>query len=1619
MQITRRYTAEGQDPFAGFAFVPRTSRITNPDGSVVFEMKDLLAPEHWSQVAVDILAQKYFRKAGVPARTELVPEPGVPEWLQRHRPAAGDPAAGHETDARQVFRRLAGCWTYWGWKGGYFSSEADARAFFDECCAMLAGQVAAPNSPQWFNTGLHWAYGLEGPPQGHYYVDPVTGQMTRAVSAYEHITPHACFIQSVADDLVNDGGIMDLWVREARIFKYGSGTGSNFSALRGEGEPLSGGGKSSGLMSFLKIGDRAAGAIKSGGTTRRAAKMVILDLDHPDIEDFINWKVVEEQKVAALVTGSRLLNRHLNAIMKACHGWPEEAERFDRRRNADLRKAIAEAHAVLVPANYIERVIALAKQGFTSLRFEEYDTDWNSKAYYTVSGQNSNNSVRIDNAFMEAVRQDGPWHLYWRTEKEKAKAEGQAPKPRKTLKARELWEQITNAAWACADPGVQFDTTINEWHTCPTDGRINASNPCAEYMHLDDTACNLASLNVHRFYDARTGRFDVELFRHACRLWTLILEISVYMAQFPSVVVAQKSYDFRTLGLGYANMGTLLMVQGIPYDSPEGRAQCGAITALMHAAAYATSAEIAAEQGPFPRYQANREAMLRVIRNHRRAAHNAPKEEYEGLTITPVGIDPRHCPDYLLQAARQECDHMLELGERHGYRNAQVTVIAPTGCLVGGSLVSTDRGLVPLNTLGNGDGSKWQDVAFKVLTDEGARKATRFFVNGVSPTRRIRTGSGYEIQGTPEHRIKVVDETSGEWRWKRFAEIKAGDVVPLALDGVFGKPREVKLPPLGELYWTCDYTTVVPRVMTPALAELVGYFMGDGSLHSKGLRFCVAKEDPDVVGTLVRLARDLFNLEAHVEPKGGYVEVCVHSVALTLWWEACGFDKLPPHEGHSGKGYLPRIPNAVLYTNDRRCYSAFLRGLLEADGTVTAGNPAWSTTHREFSVQVKALLLALGFPTSSKLDLSGWGQSTLYVLRLKNESYNEAFKDTIGFIGVRKNSSITLSQSWQAGKHDYIYLPEAALGAGVRKNAMTLSVKRNGAVTRNSLKMVYEATKDPVIGKALGYFYDRVEANEDGGEQLTYDLSVPDNVTYVANGFISHNTIGLVMDCDTTGVEPDFALVKFKKLAGGGYFKIINASIPPALARLGYTPKQIDDVVRYCRGAATLQGCPHVNAASLKARGFTDDALRRVEAQLPGVFDLSFAFNQWTLGADFCRDRLRLTQEQLDAPAFDLLATLGFTREQVAEANLYVCGTMTVEGAPHLRPEHYPVFDCANKCGRLGKRFLSTEAHIRMMAAAQPFISGAISKTINMPYDATVEDVKQAYLLSWQLMLKANALYRDGSKLSQPLNTVTDAPEPAAEELAEARADPVRIAERIVIRYLHQRRRLPDRRAGYTQKARIGNHKIYLRTGEYEDGSLGEIFLDMHKEGAAFRSMTNCFAIAVSLGLQHGVPLEEYVDAFLFTRFEPNGVVQGNPHIKMTTSIIDYIFRELAITYLDRHDLAQVEAEDLRGDALHRDEREPDFESEEVVAERIVEPKPVPKAFRTPRSDHLKPLPDNGSNGHRGAAVRVADPAEEKIRQARLKGYEGDPCNECGQLTLVRSGACMKCDTCGATSGCS
>lgn len=1175
MRIERKFTHRGRSPYDGITFVKRSSEIREPDGSVVFKLDNIDVPEQWSQLAVDILAQKYFRKAGVPQRDEQGQVLKGPD---------GKPLLGGERDARQVFERMAGCWTHWGKSYGYFTTPEDANAFHDELCYMLARQMAAPNSPQWFNTGLHYAYGLSGPAQGHYYVDPATREVVKATNAFEHPQPHACFIQSIEDDLVNENGIMDLWVREARLFKYGSGTGTNFSKLRGEGEGLSGGGKSSGLMSFLKIGDRAAGAIKSGGTTRRAAKMVCLDLDHPDVEEFIEWKVIEEQKVAAMVTGSKICAQRLNGVLKACHvvdGQGALKLDLDPKTNSVLREALALARRDMVPEAYIQRMFSYAQQGFTHFVFHEYDTNWDGKAYQTVSGQNSNNSVRIPNEFFAALDADGDWHLRRRTD----------GKVCKTLKARDLWDRIAWAAWVCADPGTQYDTTINEWHTCPEDGRINASNPCSEYMFLDDTACNLASLNLAAFYTA-DGRFELENFRHAVRLWTIVLEISVLMASFPSRSIAEKSYRFRTLGLGYANLGTVLMRQGIPYDSPKARAICGAISAIMTGEAYSTSAEMAAELGPFPGYAKNRDHMLRVIRNHRRAAYNAPREEYEGLTIKPTGIQPEHCPPDLLIAARRAWDRALELGTAYGYRNAQVTVIAPTG------------------------------------------------------------------------------------------------------------------------------------------------------------------------------------------------------------------------------------------------------------------------------------------------------------------------------------------------------------------------------------------------------------------------------------------TIGLVMDCDTTGIEPDFALVKFKKLAGGGYFKIINQSLPLALSTLGYTEGQVQDIVRYCVGAQTLKQAPFINHESLRSKGFDDEALARLESSLAQAFDIQFAFNKFVLGESFCTEKLGFSESQLNTPSFNMLKALGFTQEEIAAANDFCCGTMTVEGAPHLKAEHLPVFDCANRCGRIGRRAIAVDAHIRMMAAAQPFISGAISKTINMPHDATVEDVKNAYRLAWESMVKAVAIYRDGSKLSQPLSASTDSGK-TAEAAGAVEAVAEKVTERVLVRYLAKRRPLPSRRNGYTQKAIIGGHKLYLRTGEYEDGTVGEIFLDMHKEGAAFRSLMNCFAIAISLGLQHGVPLEEFVEAFVFTRFEPNGPVKLNDRIKMSTSIIDYIFRELAITYLDRYDLAQVKEEDLRMDSMKKDDRDPECVEEEADLKALATSSVITEHLPVRRNGGKRRSHENRHNVARQVEIRRETLTLTEVQSAKVKGYEGDPCPECKQFTMVRNGTCLKCVSCGATSGCS
>ncbi len=1165
-----------------------------------------------------------------------------------------------------------------------------------------------------------------------------------------------------------------------------------------------------------------------------------------------------------------------------------------------------------------------------------------------------------------------------------------------------------------------------------------AYSNCSEYVFIDDTACNLASLNLVQFLND-DGNFDAARFADATRIWTTTLEISVAMGQMPSKRIAEKNHGYRTLGLGYANLGTLLMRMGLPYDSEESFGWCGAINALQTGMAYRTSAEMAQQLGPFDRFEANREPMLRVIRNHRKAAYAADPSEYEGLTVKPVTYMPTLFTQKTWALARKMWDDALTIGEVAGFRNAQVTVTAPTGCITGNSLVITDRGLTRLGRLGNPDGPKWQDIDVRVLTDDGERRATQFYVNGIAPTRKITTAGGYVIQGTPEHRVKVVDKISGELIWKRFAEVGAGDTVALSMGGFSGSPRAVNLPPLGEEYWTADFTTVVPRAMSAELAEFAGYFMGDGSLHGKGLRLCVADTDPDVLEHLVRSAKQLFNINVLVTKRTGYSEVAVNSVALTMWWEACGFAKHHPSADHRGKGYVPHIPDAVLASNDPAVYSAFVRGLFEADGTATQGVAHLSTVNAGLADDVRTVLLMLGIPTSTKVDTSGWGASDLYVLRVRNAIYAGPFLQRIGFIGARKRDAIRLCDDWQGTKRDRVFLRKELLKSLVpvssdlygRTKLYNHRHGHTGAVSRTTATALLQRTNDLELQSALAFHYDDVASNEDGGEQLTYDLSVPANVTYIANGFISHNTIGLVMDCDTTGIEPDFALVKFKKLAGGGYFKIVNQSVDAALHKLGYSQEQIGAIEIYAKGTGTLEEAPHINRSTLKAKGFDDEAIARVETALPSAFELPFVFNKFVLGEAFCKEKLGLTEEQLNDWSFSILRDgLGFNTRQIEEASAHICGRMTVEGAPYLKDEHLAVFDCATPCGKYGTRYIRPLAHVDMMAAAQPWVSGAISKTINFPQTATIEEVKEAYRYSWERMIKAVALYRDGSKLSQPLAASYDFGGDAGEDDGSISAQqqpfatPMQIAEKIVYRYIAKRRPMPQRRSGYTQKATISGHKVYLRTGEYEGGQLGEIFIDMHKEGAAFRSLMNNFAIAISLGLQHGVPLEEFVEAFTFTRFEPNGPVIGHDHIKMATSILDYIFRELAVSYLGRYDLAHVQP------SMQMDAMGPEAQEEYIAEEEVgVQVRPAGIAERLhPVSTHLHPGQEppppashpRSNGGSNGGGTAVATRARtEAINASKAKGYTGNACSECGQLTMVRNGACEKCDSCGATSGCS
>lgn len=1192
LKIQRLYTKSGKDRYEGIKFTKATSKITNPDGSVVFEMKDVEVPASWSQVATDIIAQKYFRRKG------------VPQFDHNGNPVKdenGNQVIGSETSAKQTINRLAGAWRWWGEKYGYFDTKEDADIFEDEIAYMLMEQIAAPNSPQWFNTGLNWAYGITGNAQGHWYVDPVTKESKQSEDAYTRTQAHACFILSIQDDLVNKGGIYDMLTTEARIFKYGSGSGMNFSNLRGEGENLSGGGKSSGLMSFLQVFDRGAGAIKSGGTTRRAAKMVCLNMDHPEIEKFVEWKVIEEQKVAALVAGSYANYEHLQKIMKSA-----EAKGVDPEKNPELKTLIRAANKAYVPLNYIKRVLMLIENGLKAEDFniERYDTDFRSDAYLTVGGQNSNNSVRVPNNFFEALEKDAQWDLINRTD----------GKVSKTLRAKDLWKQVVDAAWQSADPGVQYDTTINEWHTCPEDGRINGSNPCSEYMFLDDTACNLASINLLKFYSNDTKKFDVEMFKHASRLWTIVLEISVLMAHLPTRAVAEKTYLFRTLGLGYGNLGAVLMQMGIPYESDKGYALTGAITAIMGGESYATSAEMAKVLGSFDRYHANRENMLRVIRNHRRAAYNAAPNEYEGLTIKPLGINSDLLDSYLTNAAKESWDYALDLGNKYGFRNAQTTLIAPTG------------------------------------------------------------------------------------------------------------------------------------------------------------------------------------------------------------------------------------------------------------------------------------------------------------------------------------------------------------------------------------------------------------------------------------------TIGLLMDFDTTGVEADFALVKFKKLVGGGYFKFVNQSVRPALETLGYQENQIVEIENYIVGHGTLNNAPHINTEILREKGFSDALIMTIEGRLPTAYDLRSVFSKWTLGEDFLREKLKLTEAEISSHNLDVLSKLGFTEKQIEEAEEYACGTMMIEGAPHLKLEHYSVFDCANKCGKNGQRYIGVIGHLKQMAASQPFLSGAISKTVNLPEDATYKDIEDAYLEGWRLMLKSNALYRDGSKLSQPLNTGSDNSTYAKlfnfgeDEVVDEAVDTKEIQTIIQKEFISipKRRKLPDERHSITHKFSVGGHEGYITVGLFEDGEPGEVFITMSNAGSFLSGIMDAFALSTSLNLQYGVPLEVIVKKFTSRKFEPSGMT-SNREIPMVKSIIDYVGRWLGLKFLDieraklYHNEELVEKSYREGTKYklltpyvngkgHTEFKGTKYISVDINTQTI--------------NEHMQTITKTEVKESEPIQIKLEDQIvksvnsdeetmSEKISRAKEMGFTGDICSNCGSMNMRANGTCNVCADCGTTTGCS
>jgi ribonucleotide reductase alpha subunit len=2103
MKFRRTYSAPG-DPYFGLRFEPRTSRIVDPDGTVIFEAEGVMVPSDWSQVAVDVLAQKYCRKAGVPRALQRVSEEGVPEWLQRS--AADDEALakmprndqfGGERDAREVFNRLAGCWAYWGWKHGYFDSEDDARSYYDEMCAMLARQIGAPNSPQWFNTGLHWAYGISGPAQGHWYVDPLTQQLERSTSAYEHPAPHAClphwapvstpdgpipigqiverqliglqvydargtttivaakrtgikpvlrahlangtqidatldhrvyaqrdgeaawrqlgelrpgdvlferagidpaplpelhrarnrkeiavnaaevlcrpaleihaveivaidqlpqpmpvfdietashsfltnnvvvhncFIQSIEDDLVNEGGIMDLWVREARIFKFGAGTGSSFSKLRGAGEKLSGGGTSSGLMSFLRVGDRAAGAIKSGGTTRRAAKMVVLALDHPDIERFINWKVREEQKVSALVAGSISIQKHLNEIVRAAHdpGVPENA-RLDPALNAGLKSAMRSALGAGIPTANVQYALDFAKQGYTSLEIDTYDVAWDGEAYGTVSGQNSNNSIRIPNEFIKALDAGGSWDLIRRTD----------GAVERSIPAADLWEQIGVAAWQCADPGVQYDTTINEWHTCPADGRINASNPCvtgdtlvatadgprrisdivgkaafvigsdgkphlvtkifptghkdvyrltgrsgyqleltADHkvltqnrgdvracdlrkgdrillsgsgfgsesldekialgiglavgdgcrtkgdteaivitMHddeagvLHDSAAGINACKATMADDARSRRATlvrypasaagprissasrrvVDIFSRYAVLDRGSAEKqfrdSIYALDRPSTAavlrglfaadgnVANYGDKSRYVSLDSSSLTLLQQVQHLLLSfgiksklyknrridvtsmSPDGRGGLAEYAVVpMHSLRISRSSRLIFENTIGFHAASNEAAALRNLNDS--VSCYADKLSDDFATLEPIGSAD------VFDLTEFETSHFVANGLQV-HNCSEYMFLDDTACFAPTTRISTPKGLRTVEELyeaqGNGESIL---VTTDIHSEHDHRRTTAHRPAvvtqiGKRPVFQMTLKDGREIRATADHRFLTADG------WKRLDEIVPGiDRIQIRESGnavTFSSPREQVM------RWRMLGWLTGDGVFSKDIVALV---FGPKERQTAEIMTRELNSLKAVAEARVRTSLDVRTGRASTQRDGVMQTSASHSSLIPYLESRYGFKQ--------GTAMVKDVPSEI-HRAPEDLKVAYLQGLFSADGCIRdnpsgtepevmlassapallrsvqlllgdigiASRIAW--THpsgrknpqgqlRIYNRQARKYLNLIGFPCSPEknavastiigrpfdgelrnprapkvVSIKPAGDCVVYditepfthsvvaegmiahncnlsslnLVKFENERGEfdaKRFADACRIWTFTLEVSVLMAQfpSRIIAQKSYDFrtlgLGYANLGTLLMRMGLpydspeafdwcgAITSLLTGAAYRCSAEMArelgafprYKHNTDSMLRVIRNHRRAAYQAKNEEYEglsvvpvthaptlftQKTWELARKTWDEALATGEVAGfrnaqatviaptGTIGLLMSCDTTGIEPDFALVKFKKLAGGGYFKIVNESVEPALRRLGYPEEQIAEIEQYAKGTGTLKGAPHVNSDVLRSKGFDEESLARIEAALPSAFELPFAFNRFVLGDEFCETKLGLTQEQLNDWSFSILRdALGFSQQQIEEASAHICGRMTLEGAPYLKDEHLPVFDCATPCGKYGTRYIRPLAHVDMLAAAQPFVSGSISKTINLPQTATIAEVKEAYRYAWERMVKAVALYRDGSKLSQPLAATYDlGGEGEADEMAQARpyAHPLQIAERIVYRYIAKRRRLPERRSGYTQKAIVGGHKVYLRTGEYEGGQLGEIFIDMHKEGAAFRSLMNNFAIAISLGLQHGVPLEEFVEAFTFTRFEPNGPVVGHANIKMATSILDYIFRELAVAYLGRYDLAHVQPS-MDMDAMGPEE---EFVAEEEagvmmrpagVEERL---HPVSEHLRVgthPRDEAHVVVDETHPQTHRASQLSAATgvataPLTEQITAARAKGYTGNACPECGQLTMVRNGSCEKCDSCGATSGCS